>query len=223
MRTDTAPLWAALFDWDGVIVDSSRLHALSWEDLAREEGLPLPEGHFKLGFGRKNEAIIPEILRWTTDPVEVRRFSLRKEELYRQSVRKSGLELLPGVRAWLESLRGAGVPCVIGSSTVRANIEAVLDRLEVGEFFSGVITGEDVTEGKPHPEVFLRAAGLAGLPAGRCIVFEDAAVGIEAARAGGMRVVAVTTTSPAAALVRADRIVDRLDELRLEDMAALVH
>jgi beta-phosphoglucomutase family hydrolase len=214
--------WAALFDWDGVVVDSSRLHALSWEDLAREEGLPLPEGHFKLGFGRKNEAIIPEILGWAADPGEVRRLSLRKEELYRQSVRETGLDLLPGVRTWLEILRGAGVPCVIGSSTVRANIEAVLDPLELGDFFSGVITGEDVRDGKPHPEVFLRAAGLTGLSPGRCVVFEDAAVGIEAARAGGMRVVAVTTTSPASALAGADRIVDRLDELRIEDVAGLV-
>jgi beta-phosphoglucomutase family hydrolase len=221
MRKPFTAQWAALFDWDGVIVDSSRLHARSWEELAREEGLALPAGHFKHGFGRKNEAIIPEILKWAFEPDEVRRLSLRKEELYRESVRTEGLELLPGVKAWLDALRGAQVPCVIGSSTVRANIEVMLDALDLRPYFSGVVTGEDVQEGKPHPEVFLRAAVSADRSPARCVVFEDAVVGIQAARAGGMRVVAVTTTSPAAALSGADLVVDRLDQLTLTTVAAL--
>jgi beta-phosphoglucomutase-like phosphatase (HAD superfamily) len=78
-----------------------------------------------------------------------------------------------------------------------------------------------VQEGKPHPEVFLRAAVSADRSPARCVVFEDAVVGIQAARAGGMRVVAVTTTSPAAALSGADLVVDRLDQLTLTTVAAL--
>ena len=100
-----------------------------------ETGKPLPEGHFKRGFGRKNEFIIPELLRWATEPAEIRRLSLRKEALYRELVAEWGLEPLPGVRTWLERLRAAGVPCAIGSSTHRANIDlnwdiaAAIDRL----------------------------------------------------------------------------------------------
>jgi beta-phosphoglucomutase family hydrolase len=220
MNKRTTPSWAALFDWDGVIVDSSRLHALSWDLLAAAEGRALPEGHFKKGFGRKNEAIIPEIL-GSTDPAEIRRLSLRKEEFYRQSVRDEGLELLPGVRRWLEVLREAGVPCVIGSSTVRKNIDVVLDALELRPYFADVVSGDDVRDGKPHPAIFLCAAGRAGQPPARCVVFEDAVVGIQAARAGGMGVIAVTTTSPAEALADADAVVNRLDELELAQVAAL--
>ena len=78
--------WAALFDWDGVIIDSSTHHEESWERLAREIDQPLPEGHFQKSFGRKNEFIIPEILAWTTEATRIRELSLRKEALYREVV-----------------------------------------------------------------------------------------------------------------------------------------
>jgi HAD superfamily hydrolase (TIGR01509 family) len=213
METHTPSSWGALFDWDGVVIDSSSSHEESWERLAKEVRLPLPEGHFKKGFGRKNEFIIPQLLEWTTDVAEIERLSLRKEALYREVVAERGLEPLPGVRVWLERLRAAGVPCAIGSSTHRANIDLSLGIIGLGEFFTGIVTAEDVSHGKPHPEVFLTAAARIDRPASRCVVFEDAFVGIEAAKAGGMKVVAVATTHPLVELGAADLAVSRLDEL----------
>ncbi len=206
--------WGALFDWDGVIIDSSSHHEESWERLAREVARPLPPDHFKKGFGRKNEFIIPELLGWAHAPPEIRRISLRKEALYREIVAERGLSALPGVRTWLERLRDAGVPCAIGSSTHRANIDLSLGLIGLAEFFSGIVTAEDVSSGKPDPEVFLTAAAHIARPPERCVVFEDAHVGIAAARAGGMRVVGVATTHPASELTAADLAVQRLDELQ---------
>lgn len=217
----TAP-WGALFDWDGVVIDSSRHHEESWERLARELAKPLPPGHFKAGFGRKNEFIISNLLQWTTDVDEVRRISLRKEALYREVVAEWGLEPLPGVRVWLERLRAAGVPCAIGSSTHRANIDLSLGLIGLGEFFSGIVTAEDVSHGKPDPEVFVKAAQSIGREPARCVVFEDAHVGIEAGRAGGMKVIGVATTHPASELGVADRVVHRLDELQPAELAAWI-
>ena len=77
MAGETPATWGAIFDWDGVVIDSSRCHEESWERLAREEKRPLAEGHFHAGFGRKNEIIIPEILGWTRDTEEIERLSLR--------------------------------------------------------------------------------------------------------------------------------------------------
>jgi HAD superfamily hydrolase (TIGR01509 family) len=211
--------WGAIFDWDGVIIDSSRQHEESWERLAREVGRTLPEGHFKAGFGRKNEFIIPNILGWREEPGEVRRLSLRKEALYREIVLEKGLEPLPGVRTWLERLAAAAVPCVIGSSTHRENIKVSLDVLGLRGFFREIVSAEDVSHGKPDPEVFLMAAGKMGMAPGRCVVFEDAHVGIEAARRAGMRVIAVATTNRLDALGKADRAIERLDELEVEDIA----
>jgi HAD superfamily hydrolase (TIGR01509 family) len=211
--------WGAIFDWDGVIIDSSRHHEQSWERLADEEKRVLPEGHFRAGFGRKNEFIIPEILSWSSEADEVRRLSLRKEALYREVVAEWGLEALPGVREWLQRLHDAGVPCAIGSSTHRANIDLSLKLLGIAEYFQAIVTSEDVTKGKPDPQVFLTAASKIDRAPQRCVVFEDALVGIEAAKAGGMRVVAVATTHPLSELRHADQAVERLDELQPDTLA----
>jgi HAD superfamily hydrolase (TIGR01509 family) len=212
--------WAALFDWDGVIIDSSRHHEESWERLAAEEHHVLPPGHFRRGFGMKNERIIPELLHWTTDPAAIRRLSLRKEALYREIIRERGITALPGVEPWLEALHLAGIPSVIGSSTHRENITTTLGVLGFEQYFRGIVSAEDVHHGKPDPEVFLLAAGKVGTPPARCVVFEDAHVGIEAGHRAGMKVVGVATTHPASALTGADRIVHRLDELTVAALTA---
>ena len=214
----------AIFDWDGVVIDSSRHHAESWNRLARENGRTLPEGHFLKGFGMKNEVIIPGILAWTQDETEIRRLSLRKEVLYREIILAWGLQPLPGVRIFLESLVAAGIPRIIGSSTHRLNITASLEMLGLAGFFTEkspcdlLVSAEDVSRGKPDPEVFLKAAARIGIPPSRCVVFEDAPMGVQAALAGGMKAVGVAGTHDRGILEKAHRVVGRLDEL---DPAAL--
>ena len=90
------------------------------------------------------------------------------------------------------------------------------------DYFAAIVTAEDVSHGKPDPEVFLTAAERIGLDPSHCVVFEDALVGIEAAHRGGMKVVAVATTNPIEALKSADLAVHRLDELSVDQVAALV-
>jgi beta-phosphoglucomutase family hydrolase len=209
----TGRAWAAIFDWDGVIIDSSAQHEASWKRLAHELKKTLPPGHFKRGFGRKNEFIIPELLRWTQDADEIRRLSLRKEALYRAIIKERGLQPLPGIAEWLQQLADAGVRCAVGSSTHRENIEIALELLGLRGFFDHIVSAEDVSHGKPHPEVFLKAAEKLHQPPARCVVFEDAHVGIEAAHNAGMKVVGVATTEPAEELTEADLVVRRLDEL----------
>jgi beta-phosphoglucomutase family hydrolase len=208
----------AIFDWDGVIVNSAAHHETSWERLAKELGRVLPVDHFIKGFGMKNEVIIPELLGWTSDRAEIATLSLRKEALYREVVRERGIKALPGVEPWLKTLHEASIPCVIASSTHRENITVTLDVLGLGKFFSAMVTSEDVRRGKPDPEVFLTAANRIGVFPSCAVVFEDALVGIAAAKAAKMRVVAVTTTEREDNLVHADWVVDRLDELTVAEL-----
>ena len=215
-------IFGAIFDWDGVIIDSSSHHEESWERLAKETGFTLPEGHFKKGFGMKNEVIIPNLLNWSDRPEEILKLSLRKEELYREILLDWGIDPLPGVTGWLAKLRQLGIRCAIGSSTHRLNIETSLGMLGFGDFFSAIVTAEDVSHGKPDPEVFLTAAKCIGHSPGNCVVFEDALVGIEAAHRGGMKVVAVATTNRIEALRAADLAVLSLDELSVDQVTALV-
>lgn len=191
--------WGVLFDWDGVVIDSSSEHERAWELLASERGLPLPQGHFKAGFGKKNEVIIP-MLGWAHDSHAVRELADRKEELYRSLVAANGVRILPGARELLLALKEEGIPRSVASSTPKENLNALFAATGLGALFDAVVCGDDVSHGKPDPEVFLKAASLLGLPPARCIVIEDAFPGIEAGRSGGMRVIGVATTHSLAAL-----------------------
>jgi len=222
MRDGTlAGVIGAIFDWDGVVIDSSSHHEESWERLAAETGFALPPDHFKKGFGMKNAFIIPKLLKWAEAPDDIRRLSLRKEELYREIVVERGIAPLPGVTGWLEELRRCGIPCAIGSSTERLNIDTILGVLGIGHYFSAIVSADDVSHGKPDPEVFLTAAQRIEREPARCVVFEDALVGIEAAHRGGMKVIGVATTNPIEVIGTADLVVRRLDELSIDKLAAL--
>lgn len=199
-----------IFDWDGVVIDSSAQHEGAWEILAGEISRPLPEGHFKKGFGKKNEIIIPEILGWAKNPGEISELAGRKEAIYRELVRQSGVQILPGARELLAALRLENKPCAIGSSTPRQNLEAIFSATGLGEFFDAIACGDDVLHGKPAPDVFLLAATKLALAPADCLVIEDAHAGIEAARRAGIPVLAVATTNPLSDLAHAEGAVESL-------------
>lgn len=215
-----------IFDWDGVVIDSRRQHELSWERLADEEDRDLPEGYFLKSFGRVNQHIIPDLLKWSSDPEEIQRLSDRKESLYREIMAaEAPPEPLAGVRELLVSLRQAEIPRIIGTSTPRANIDFALELLGLSEFFADAVTAEDVTRGKPDPEVFLKAADKMGLDPAACAVIEDTGHGIEAARAAGMKGIAVLTTHGKKELAEAgaDLILTSLRELDVQLLRSLFH
>jgi HAD superfamily hydrolase (TIGR01509 family) len=197
--------WAAVFDWDGVILDSSRHHEESWERLARETGKHLPVDHFRKGFGRRNIEIMRDMLGWSRDLEEIDRLSRRKEELYREVVKERGIDPLPGVRSWLEQL-------------AKCNVLLGLEKLGLSGLFQTAVTAEHVQRGKPAPDVFLEVARQLGVEPGRCVVFEDAPAGVEAGRVAGMKVVGVTTTHPGGHLEGVFREVARLDELTVPEV-----
>ena len=202
------PRWAALFDWDGVIIDSKALHEAAWNQVALEFGYRHGPEDFRRHFGTQNQHAIREILRWTADRAQIERISDFKEELYRKQLGGAGSLLLPGVAGFLILLEQNGVPRAIVSSSPRANIEAVLDGVGLRSTFSSIVTAEEMRRGKPDPEGFILGAQRLGLPKERCVVFEDAPAGIEAGRRAGMRVVAFTTTHEAPALQEAHLISD---------------
>ena len=196
-------LFGVIFDWDGVVIDSSVQHERSWEKLAEEIGKPLPTDHFKKGFGKRNAVIIPEILDWADDLAEIERLGRRKEELYRDLVESDGLKALPGIRELLEELKGRKIPCVVGTSTERENLIMAFDMLNLDSYFLGSTCSEDVTQGKPHPEVFLKSAKIMDMTPRNCVVLEDSSHGIEAARAAGMKALGLATTRPTGMLEQA--------------------
>ena len=195
-----------IFDLDGVLIDSHDQHQRSWFMLADELGRPLTKAQFKESFGMRNERVIPHVFGWAgaEERERIHELGERKEALYRELLRSDGIDPLPGVVDFLSALRDAGVPCVVGSSTSRLNIEVCLEMTGLNVFFGEHYAGaEDVSRGKPEPDIFLEAARRIDRDPARCFVVEDAHVGVEAGKRAGMRVIAVTTTHAAETFVGA--------------------
>jgi len=215
---------AAIFDWDGVIIDSHDQHEQSWFLLAEELDQPFTTAQFKETFGQRNQTILP-MLGWTDpdDTTRIAELGDRKEELYRELIRKDGIDALPGVTDLLSALAHAGILCGVGSSTPRANIDCIAEIIGVQEHFKTVVAAADVSRGKPDPEVFMTCADRLDMPPEDCVVFEDAHAGIQAAIGGGMKAVALTTTHPAGSFENsgADHIVKDLSEISLEHLSLL--
>jgi HAD superfamily hydrolase (TIGR01509 family) len=135
----------------------------------------------------------------------------RKEEKFRRLVHRH-VKPLPGVLGWLSALKGAGFRMGVASSAPTANIDALIDELEIRQYFDVLVSGVDMP-GKPDPALFLEVARRIDVPPRRCVVIEDAIAGVEAAKRAGMACIAVATTNPAEALCEADIVVRRLNDL----------
>lgn len=217
---------AIIWDVDGTLVDTAEQHFRAWARLAAEIHKPFTRADFAATFGMRNPEIIRKLFFPDADDGWCQELGRRKEDLYRASVRDEGTQLLPGAGRLLAAFAAAGWPQAVGSSAPPGNLDLLLGLTDTRRYFAAVVTGDDVTRGKPHPEVFLTAAEKLGAEPARCVVFEDAVAGVEAARAGGMRCVAVTFVGhhPADKLraAGADVVVSSLDEVTTEHVAALV-
>jgi len=184
---------AVIFDMDGVLVDSNAHHRGAWLALLDELGVaPAQPEYWRLTIGRPSTEAVPLLLGRVGDVAEAHRLADRKLEHYRR-LSRSGLPAVRGVSAFIDELATQRVPCAVATSATRMDTDQVLGRIGLLERFAAVITAEDVRRGKPDPEVYLRAAGAIGIEPRDCLVFEDAIVGVQAARRAGMRVIGVTT------------------------------
>ena len=208
-----------IFDWDGVIINSADAHKAAWENLAEQENLYLPKDHFERTFGKRNAEIIPNILNWSSDSDRIEFLSEQKELLYRKNLELGMARILPGVNEFLQQANDQNIPCAVGSSTSRENILAGMDLGNLHKLFASIVSAEDVSEGKPNPEVFLKAANSLNIQPSRCTVFEDSPFGVEAAKSAGMVAVGVFSTSHGnKSLKDADRMVHQLNEISLHEL-----
>jgi beta-phosphoglucomutase len=184
---------AAIFDLDGVIVDTAKYHYLAWKRLASEYGFDFSERDNERlkGVSRMRSLdILLEIGRLQVDEATKLRMAQQKNEWYVNYIRRiDQSELLPGAKEYLLYLRENGVKTALGSASKNAPL--ILERLAIAQLFDVVVDGGKVQKAKPDPEVFLMAAQELGIPPMNCVVFEDAEAGIEAAQRAGMGTVGV--------------------------------
>jgi 2-amino-4-hydroxy-6-hydroxymethyldihydropteridine diphosphokinase len=212
---------AVIWDMDGVIADTAACHLQAWQRLWAEQGIEFTAEQFRRTFGQRTTEIIRGILGPDMPDEEVCALGERKEAYCRELLRRQ-LRALPGVRELLAALEQAGFRQALASSAPRKNVELILEALDIGRYFAAVVSEADVTLGKPDPQIFLVAAARLGIAPRRCLVIEDAVAGVQAAKAAGMRCLAVTTTNPGAHLAAADRVVPSLTEVSVADIEALL-
>jgi beta-phosphoglucomutase family hydrolase len=184
---------ALIFDMDGVIVDSNPWHLVAWEEYNRRLGMAMTQAMRQGMYGKRNDELIRIYFGEHLADAEVLTHGAAKEALYR-SLMKPHLDrsLVPGIRDFLAHHRNLDL--AVATNAEPANVDFVLGDTALRPFFNLIVNGDDVTNPKPHPEIYLRVADELGAAPSNCIVFEDSHTGVEAALAAGMRVVGVSTT-----------------------------
>jgi beta-phosphoglucomutase family hydrolase len=184
---------ALIFDMDGVIIDSNPAHREAWAAFNRRYGLKTTEEMHLRMYGRRNDQIVRDYFGDALSDEEVAARGRAKEALYREMVSARIEEMLvPGIREFLDRYRG--VPMGVASNAEADNVNFLLDRAQIRPYFQAVVDGSQVSNPKPHPDVYLLAARLLGIAPSECIVFEDSPSGVAAGVAAGMRVIGLCTT-----------------------------
>ena len=213
-----------IFDMDGTLVDNLAYHFKAFDAYIEREGFTLLEPVTLKINGMHSNDIFPMLL---GDEVVAEygldRLNVEKEEVYRELYRPN-IKPIAGVIELMKAAKAAGVKCAIGSSGCRENVEMIIEGLGIADLIDASISGSDVTHGKPHPEIFIKAYEALSLKAEECIVVEDAITGIKAGVAAGCKCIAVTTTSSAEVLLEAGAslCMEDYSTLTIDDLNSLL-
>lgn len=210
-----------IFDLDGVLIDSGWAHKQSWYDLAQKEGYEMSDEFFYGTFGMQNYQILPLLAGKELSAEEIDTLSDWKEQRYRE-IFSEGIKLTQGAERLLNELKDEDFLLAIGSSAPKDNLDFVMEKLKLEKYFDALVSKENVIKGKPSPDTFLTAAKILELKPENCVVIEDSIPGIEAAKAAGMQVIALTTTRDREELTDSDVIVNSLDELKVTDFVTIL-
>lgn len=198
---------AFIFDMDGTIVDNMGYHTRSWLEFFSRRGHAVDEAaFFAATAGRTGHEIMRQYLGEGLAHDDVTSLIDEKEVLYRE-IYAPHLRAVEGFGALVGAAQAAGIKLAVGTAAPPCNVDFTLDGLGVRQQFDTVVGAADVKRGKPEPDVFLLAAERCGADPAHCIVFEDAPLGVEAARRAGMRCVVLTTTLPAEAFKAFDNVI----------------
>ena len=211
---------ACLFDLDGVIVDTAIYHFQAWRRLANELGFDFTEHQNEQLKGISRMESLDLILGWgnvTLTEEEKQDWATRKNSWYLELVKEmTSNEVLPGVKDFLDILKENNIKIALGSAS--KNSKLILERIEMLSYFDAIIDGNNITKGKPNPEVFLLGAEATNCKPEECVVFEDALAGVQAGKAGGMKVVGVGSPE---ILIEADIVIATFEEMTMEKLMSL--
>jgi beta-phosphoglucomutase family hydrolase len=205
---DKFDIKAAIFDLDGTLLDNNSFHLKSWISYLEKMGRMISKEEYNANInGRTNRDVIEYIYGKKMSDEDILKYSLEKEALYREIYRPF-IKPVDGLIEFLEFLKNKKIPTAIATSGIQPNIDFMFENVPIKKYFQCVVNSSHITKGKPDPEIYLKVASILKVQPENCLVFEDAVVGIKAAKAAGMKVIAITTTQPRRELSEADGIID---------------
>jgi HAD superfamily hydrolase (TIGR01509 family) len=210
--------FAIIFDMDGVIVDSNPYHRIALKNFCEKHGYHLSEEYLKTKiFGRTNADWLRELFGDRIDEQQLLEFEEEKESMFRE-IFDPDIKPVRGLTDFLKILHENNVPRAIATSAPISNVDFVLDKTGIRNYFQIIIHGNMVKNSKPHPEIYLKTIDAVGYPPSRCIVIEDSLSGIESASKAGCKVIGLTTTHSAEELHAAQWVIDDFTQLSLEEL-----
>ena len=223
-------LKAVIFDFDGVITDSEILHLRAFNQSLAQYGIEITKNDYYtmyLGFNDTDcyKLLIEKGL-LKMDEQQINTLMIQKKKIFEQLAKAEG-KMIEGVRDFLNMLEQNNIPMAICSGSLLTEVEMVLEEARLRHLFEVIVSGEQVKKGKPDPEGFLLSLQRLNenrenpITANQCVVIEDSHWGLEAAKAAGMHTIAVTNSYDAEQLSTADKILDRLSELSIDDLQQL--
>jgi len=208
---------AAIFDLDGTLIDNNSYHLQSWLQYLKDMNREMSEEEYKANVnGRTNKDVIEYIYQRKMDDKEAMKYAHEKEAIYRQ-LYAPYIKPVAGLLELLEKLRSLSIPMAIATSGIQVNIDFLFEHIPIRSYFDVIVNSAHISKGKPDPEIYIKTAELLKVSPAECLVFEDAVVGINSARAAGMKVVGVLTTHKAEELSGADILIKDFSELVAEE------
>lgn len=215
--------FALIFDLDGVIADTAQFHEKAWFSFCKKHNITITAEQFRNQlFGRSNRETLKILLGKNPDEPTFQEMVFEKESLFRKLAANT-LQPVRGVIDFLETAQKQNIPMAVASSAPAVNIHFSLEKTNTDRFFGHLVSSDEITHSKPHPEIFLKAAQKLGFQPRDCVVFEDSYAGIEAGLSAGMKVIAVATTHPANELPKDLLIIHDFTQVSLQNINHLVN
>ncbi len=214
-------LQAVLFDIDGTLLDNNEYHKKAWMQYLKDQGKEITDQDFNEYIsGRTNKDAVEHLYGEMTEE-ESKKHYLKKEEIYRQMYQPY-ISPIDGLTEFLKELKEHNMMMALATSGIQENIDFMFKHVPIQQYFKEIIQMKDVEKGKPEPEIFLKTAEAVQVPAENCIVFEDSISGVQAGKAAGMKVVALTTTHSPEELHEADLVIKDYTEINFQRLTLLI-
>lgn len=214
---------AVIFDMNGVIINDESYHTQSWKAFCKKHGFKLsPQEINEKVMGKRDQDTLKYLFKQKLSSRQINTYSDEREKIVMPLVKRS-LQLADGLRKLLDELKQADIPLAIATGSRKGYANFIVANFHLRNYFRHIITAEDITKGKPDPEIYLKAALLLQIKPEDILVFEDSLAGISAAKRAGMKIVGITTTYNQEELSLADKVINSFEEISVHDLNSIKH